>query len=105
MKRETVTYSELGTKLGKTGAMPGRGLGSDFYNCQEWLKEKSLPPLTFLVLKKQSGRPSDEGRYNGRKFGDMNDEEIQVMQESCFSYEWSSKVLKALGIEGPSPED
>ncbi|WP_146694538.1 hypothetical protein [Thioclava sp. F42-5] len=101
MNEKTITYSELGEKLGKSGPTPGLGLGKDLYKCQEWLKEHDLPPLTLLVQSKQTGLPSSEGSYDGRKFGEMNEQEIRDLQQSCFSYKWSASQLKALGISSP----
>jgi hypothetical protein len=98
MDGETITYSELGTALGKSGVSPGLGLGPDLDRCQEWLKKNGLPPLTSLVVSKETGKPAAEGMFFGTKFGDMTDEELTALQNECFEFQWTDRVLKALGI-------
>ncbi|MEM6354961.1 MAG: hypothetical protein AAF844_04675 [Pseudomonadota bacterium] len=101
MAQRTITYSELGVSLGRTGASPGLGLGSDLAKLEEWLKEHSLPPLTSLVVSKQTGRPSDEGSFGGVRFGDFSTEELDKLQQECFAYEWEAQQLKAIGVDPP----
>lgn len=102
LKPDTITYTQLGKALGRTGSNPGRGLGPDLDRCQDWLKKHDLPPLTVLVVQKSSGMPSPDGTFFGRTFGDMTDEEIAALQRECFEYAWTAGQLKALG---PSPNN
>lgn len=98
MKRQTITYTDLGVALCRAGASPGRGLGPYLDACQDWLKKYNLPPLTSLVVRKETGRPSSEAIFFGKKFGDMTDEEINSLQTECFDFQWTEKHLKALGV-------
>ena len=97
LKPDTITYTQLGKALGRTGSNPGRGLGSDLDRCQDWLKKHDLPPLTVLVVQKSSGMPSPDETFVGRTFGDLTDEEIAALQQECFEYAWTAGQVNALG--------
>lgn len=98
MAQRTITYSELGVSLGRTGASPGLRLGSDLAKLEEWLKEHALPPLTFLVVSKTTGRPSDQGSFGGVPFANYSSEEIERQQQACFDHIWDETRLKTIGV-------
>ena len=99
----TITYTELGEALGRDGFAPGLGLGADLDKCQHWLNDNGLPPLTSLVVSKETGRPSENGDFFGVRFGDMPDEKLTELQNQCYQYEWKDQQLKALGVQRETP--
>lgn len=99
MKRCTMTYKDFGVALGRTDRAPWRGHGKTLYDFQDWLRENQLPPLSLLVVNKQSGRPSSDGYHSGRRFSDMSQEELEGLQEECFAYKWPLSLLTSLGIQ------
>jgi hypothetical protein len=96
---ETISYAQLGEALGKAGGAPGRGLGRDLDRCQDWLKKNGLPPLTSLVVRQDTGKPSADGTFFGRTFGEMTEEELAALQRECFEYAWTPEQLRAFGAE------
>jgi len=52
--KKTLTYSQLGEKTG----FNHRKLGPYLYPIQHFCKNRDIPPLTVLVVLKQTGRPS-----------------------------------------------
>lgn len=101
--QRTMTYSELGISLGRTGKSPGLGLGSDLAKLEDWLKAHTLRPLTSLVVSKETGRPSDEGSLDGVRFADISTEKVEQLQKACFEYEWDEKQLKAIVVKPSRP--
>ncbi|MEQ8405150.1 MAG: hypothetical protein RKE49_08625 [Oceanicaulis sp.] len=83
-RRQTITYGELGEAVG----VIARGLGPYLERLEKWCAEKSLPPLTLLVVKVDTDRPSDEGRYKGKRYGEMSDSELERLQRQVFAHDW-----------------
>ncbi|MFW6413218.1 MAG: hypothetical protein ACOC0V_03705 [Oceanicaulis sp.] len=92
-RRRTLTYAELGEAVG----LIARGLGLHLAALETWCAENGLPPLTLLVVKRDTGRPSDEGRYQGRRYGEMSPDEIDRLQREVFDHDWDryGKVFAA----------
>ncbi len=83
--RQILTYGMLANMLGYGGAgVLAQPLGHIMYYCQE----NDLPPLTILVVNKDTGLPGE-----GLTGADLNAD-----RESVFRYDWHS-------IIPPSPED
>jgi len=91
-RRTTITYGELAGELG----LIARGLGPQLGQLEAWCGQHKLPPLTVAVVRQDTGRPSDEGRYNARRYADMSDEEIEALQQSIFDHDWD-KYGKVFG--------
>lgn len=74
-KKETITYTDLGRKSGSNH----RKLGPYLYPIQDYCKSiKGMPPLTILVVKKSTGKPSTG--IAGQDFERKRDE--------VFQYQW-----------------
>jgi hypothetical protein len=99
MRKQTITYKDLGIALGRTDRAPWRGLGKTLYGFQDWIIARELPPLSLLVVNKASRRPSANGQYKGVTFSAMSDSDIQKLQEECFTFTWPQDLLGELGIE------
>jgi len=76
-RRQTMTYGELGERLGIGGATPVRNA---LWPIQDLCMEKEWPPLTGIVLNKQTGQPGV-----GFIAWDGN---LQDAHEEVFSFPW-----------------
>jgi alkylated DNA nucleotide flippase Atl1 len=84
--RKTYTYGEIAKTLGFGGA----GVMAPLLGCIMWFcEEKSLPPLTVLVVNKETGLPGD---------GLTTLEEVNKDRENVFNFNWFS-------IEPPQNSD
>lgn len=84
--RKSYTYGEVANILGMKGAgVLGSFLGPIMFYCEE----KSLPPLTVLVINKQTGLPGE---------GLTTLENVNRDRETVFAYNW-------FGLEPPETCD
>lgn len=75
--RQTITYGNLAGLLGYSRAdLMAYKLGHIMYFC----KENNLPPLTVLVVNKETGKPGDGFTENVDDF--------DVERENVFKYDW-----------------
>ena len=74
--RRTYTYGELASALGMGGAgVMGQFLGPIMYYC----REQQLPPLTVLVVNKDTGLPGS---------GLTTLENVNLDRERVFAHDW-----------------
>lgn len=79
-KRETREYGELGEMVGQSFALAVRHpLALIYWHCER----EQLPPLTVLVVNKQTGLPSSG-------FGKPDRAEFERLCEEVFLYDWTS---------------
>jgi hypothetical protein len=85
-RRETLTYTQLCQRMGSGGVRTvGKILGRVMYYCQA----ASLPPLTILVVNKNTGRPGvGLALYNDR----------DVLRERVYKHDW-------YGMVPPTPDE
>ncbi len=83
--RQTLTYEMLAQALGLTVII---GVADPLWHIKHYCQENNLPPLTVLVVGKNSGRPG-----KGPDFPDPN-----AGREEVFRYDWFS-------IFPPMPEE
>lgn len=83
--RQTLTYEMLGQLV----SLPAPGLGQCLDPIQSYCVENALPPLTALVVGKDSGMP-------GTGFTAAGD--VPAAQARVFAYDWS-------GARCPSEEE
>src|SRR5689334_14240768 len=86
LERSLMTYPELSTEIG--WAHPtGRGLGTDLWHILHFCKERSLPILTSILVKKGTRAPPDDALvYIKEVFGDVD---VATEQERAFSFNWA----------------
>jgi hypothetical protein len=76
-RRETVTYQRLANMLGHDQPkVLAKQLGRIFYYCKQY----DLPPLTIVVVNKNTGRPGDGLPYT--------DTERGKLRERVFQFDW-----------------
>ena len=75
--RQTITYSQLAQV---TGAFTG-GLGALLEPIQSYCLQNALPPLTILVVQKESGIP-------GAGFTGASASDLASAQAKVFSFNW-----------------
>ena len=76
--RQTLTYEMLGKMIG----LPHFGLANPLEEVQSHCRQNGLPPLTVLVVSKETGRPSE---------GYTQVSEESVDREHVFSFAWYSE--------------
>jgi len=84
--RQTLTYGDLGKLLG----VPAAGLGNLLEPIQSYCLVEKLPPLTVIVVQKESGLP-------GSGFTGATAEEFAGALVAVFSFDW-------LAHGNPQPE-
>jgi len=84
-RRSTITYGELAEAVGGIA----RGLGPSLARLETWCADNSLPPLTVSVVRQDSGRSGDDGRYRNKRYSDMSDADIKALQQRVFDHDWS----------------
>lgn len=83
--RQVLTY-EL---VGKSCGLPAASIGDFLRPIQQYCSERDLPPLTSLVVGKESGSPGE---------GFIATEDVPRAQAATFSHDW-------LSIRAPSEEE
>ncbi len=85
-ERKTYRYGDIADILGFGGA----GVMAPILGCIMWYcKDNSLPPLTVLVVNRQTGLPGE---------GLFTTEEVNSDRESVFNFDW-------FGVEPPQNSD
>ena len=85
-ERRTYTYGDIATILGMGGAGPiGGFLGPIMYYCAE----NELPPLTVLVVNRDTGMPGE---------GLTTIDDVNVDRERVFTHDW-------FAMEPPETDD
>ena len=82
--RQELTYEIVGQLIG----VPQMGLGNLLEPIQSYCLVHKLPPLTLLVVSKNSGKPSD---------GFTATKDVPEQRQKVFAFEW-------LGHPAPTPE-
>lgn len=79
--RKILTYGLLATMLGfeKGAGVLSQTLGHIMY----WCKQKSLPPLTCIVVNQETGKPGD---------GLIAAEDANLEREKVYQFDWFSIV-------------
>ena len=84
--RQTITYGDLGKLIGYRGAT---NLSHILGHIKDYCDQNKLPPLTALVVNKQTGIP-------GKGLDTLKDGDSD--RESVFKYDW-------YGIVPPTPDE
>lgn len=89
------TYGGLASMLGLDTREVWQYLDPIMYYCIK----KKLPPLTVLVVKKDTGQPGKGLKQKLKKLGDRHQEiGHQEMAEAVFAHDWFQ-------LEAPEPQD
>ncbi len=81
------TYEQVAEAIG-WGHPTGRGLGTHLYEIMNYCKERSLPPLTLIVVQKGTRLPSPEALPH--IFTALGDIDIEAKQKDVFEFDWTS---------------
>lgn len=85
--RQILTYQILGKTIG----VPARGLAPHLGHLMRYCKRAGLPPLTVLVVQKDSGKPGE---------GFTTFEDLHRDRERVFAQDWyRMKPLSAANLE------
>lgn len=76
--RQVYTYEMVGRACG----VPAPSIGDFLRPIQQYCREKELPPITSLIVGKDSGSPGD---------GFIAAEDVPRAQAECFKYDWLSE--------------
>lgn len=83
--KSRTTYEKVAQEIGWPHPT-GRGLGKHLYEIMHYCKQKLLPPLTLIVVRKGTKEPSSEAsQYIKAALGDLN---FEVMQKEVFDFDW-----------------
>ena len=81
------TYGQVGKEIA-WGHPTGRGLGKHLYEIMHYCKERSLPPLTLIVVQKGTKSPSrDDFPHIYVALGKID---IETEQKDVFKFNWTS---------------
>lgn len=81
------TYENVAEQIGWSHPT-GRGLGSYLYEIMHFCKERRLPPLTLIVVKKGTKNPSPDAMPHViSALGEIN---IQEKQKEVFKFDWTT---------------
>jgi hypothetical protein len=75
--RQILTYEILGKMIG----VPARGLANHLGHLMYYCEHKDLPPLTILVVQKQSGEP-------GAGLTTVSIQQLHTDRERVFAHDW-----------------
>jgi len=89
--RQVLTYELLGDKIG----VPPWGLANHLDLLMRDCKRKDLPPITVLVVQKDSGRPGE---------GFTTFEDLHRDRERVFAHDWYRMKPLAVADLGPDPD-
>lgn len=99
-QEKRTTYQEVGEAIGWNHPT-GRGLGNNLEVILRFLKDRGLPPLTTILVKKGERYPAEDAmEYIRNVLGDVD---IETTQESVLAFDWKripelqSDVMKLPG--------
>jgi hypothetical protein len=82
-RRETLTYKQLGLKMGFKSPNGAAGtLGPIVGHLLFWCKEEGLPHINTLVVNAETGVPGDGPGYDAK--------EVPAFQQEVFGFDWYS---------------
>ena len=90
--RQILTYELLGKMIG----VPARGLAHHLGHLMYYCQREGLPPLTILVVQKESGEP-------GAGLTTVNIQQLHRDRERVFAHDWY--CMKPLTAADLRPED
>jgi hypothetical protein len=105
-RRVTLTYEDLGSRIGRHHRTLNRPLG---HIAHDFCRSRNLPLLTAVVVRKDTGLPGDAFLPDGR--GNMSDEEysrrVEKHLDEVFACRGWDELLKDLGLRPipKTPED
>lgn len=79
MNRQTLTYELLGVRIG----IPAFALGNHLGHVMHYCVQQKLPPLTALVVSKETGRPG---------LGFTATDDPDKAREQVFTYPWLERI-------------
>ncbi|RWX25836.1 hypothetical protein EHH54_35530 [Rhizobium leguminosarum] len=86
-RQQRVTYQQVGEAVG-WGHPTGRGLGPHLEVILHHLKDRGLPPLTTIVVKKGHRHPAEDAMaYIRSALGDID---IEAAQQEVLAFDWST---------------
>ncbi|WCE67013.1 HNH endonuclease signature motif containing protein [Sulfitobacter faviae] len=97
--KKRTTYQELAEAIGWPHPT-GRGLGKNLYAVLHYMRDKQLPPLTTILVRKGHRYPDDDALdYIREAIGAVD---IANAQENVFQYDWGSiQELRAVADDLP----
>lgn len=81
--RQTITYGDLGAIM-KYGANRGSILFGPLGHIMYWCHRHDLPPLTALVVERNTGLPNPKGLIT------VTSAEVPARQQDVFRFDWCS---------------
>lgn len=101
MKQTRATYQQVGEAVGWNHPT-GRGLGHNLEVILLHLRDKGLPPLTTILVKKGEKYPAPDAMAYIR--GALGDVDIDTAQKSAFDFDWSTVPELAPASKGLSDD-
>lgn len=87
--RRTYTYQELARLINVT---PASALGAILEPIYRYCEEKSLPPLSILVVSEKTGKPSEGAGY-------PSTDDFDALREKVFACDWNEHRPNTVALE------